>query len=114
MAANKKTAKKSVKKTPAHEYVLVRCRDAGVHAGYLVTQTAEHLVLMDARRIWHWTGAASQSELAVFGVSVEKTPQCKIACVVPRVQLRQSDVCEVTLCAAEGKAWLTGAPVWRA
>lgn len=113
MAAKKKTAKKTAK-PKALEYVIVRCTQAGVHAGYLVKQTKEHLTLIDSRRIWYWSGAASISEIAVHGLNPAKSSASKIAAKVPRIQLRQSDVCEVVLCCAEGKASVEGCHVWRA
>lgn len=34
------------------KYVIVRCRDAGVHAGYLESYTGRECVLTAARRLW--------------------------------------------------------------
>lgn len=112
MAAKKKSAKKSPKEP--QEYVIARCRDAGVHAGYLVSTSATHTVLRDARRIWYWTGAASLSEIAVYGLNPQKSQGSKIAAPVKSVRLRDSDICELTVCTDEGRASVTGAPVWRA
>lgn len=104
------TKKKAVKKAP---YVIVRCTQAGVHAGFLEKQTKDHLILRDARRIWYWNGAASISEIAVYGLNPNKTGS-KIAAVVPTTQLRQSDICEVNACTATGEASVRGAAEWRA
>ena len=84
--ATKKTVKKpSPKKTatpklprlaPASivgEYVIARCSAAGVHAGIVESTDAHHTVLRDARRIWYWTGAASLSEIAVYGLNPAKS-----------------------------------------
>src|SRR5512139_1391967 len=106
--------KKTNKKQTKREYVIVRCTQAGVHAGYLEKQTKEHVVLTDARRIWYWTGAASLSEIAVYGLNPAKSSASKIAAKVSRIQLRQSDACEVIACQPEGQASVEGAPVWRA
>lgn len=109
--------KKAPKKTPnkaSEEYVIVRCNNAGVHAGVLVKQTKEHLVLKDARRIWYWNGAASLSEIAVYGLNPAKSASSKIAAKVPRIQLRQSDVCEVIACLPAGRESVDGADEWRA
>ena len=111
MAAKKKTAKTAVKKG---EYVIARCRDAGVHAGYLVSTNASHTVLRDARRIWYWSGAASLSEIAVYGLNPAKSQASKIAAPVKSVRLRDSDVCELTVCTEDGRKSVEGAPVWRA
>lgn len=112
MATKKKTVKS--KKAMKQEYVIARCRDAGVHAGYLVSTNADHTVLRDARRIWYWTGAASLSEIAVYGLNPEKSSGSKIAAPVKSVRLRDADICELTVCTDEGRASVEGAAVWRA
>jgi hypothetical protein len=106
--------KKTVKRAPKQEYVIARCRDAGVHAGYLVSTNKSHTVLRDARRIWYWTGAASLSEIAVYGLNPAKSSASKIAAPVKSVRLRDSDICELTVCTDEGRASVEGAATWRA
>lgn len=111
MATKKKTANKKATKK---QYVIVRCSHAGVHAGYLLKQTATHVVLTDARRIWYWNGAASLSEIAVYGLNPAKMSANKIACRVSQIQLRQTDVCEIIACETDGQKSVESAPVWRA
>lgn len=111
MATKKKATKKPAKR---REYVIVRCTQAGVHAGYLEKQTREHVILSYSRRIWYWNGAATLSEIAVYGLNPAKAASSKIAAKVRRVQLRQSDVCEVLACEAEGQASIEGVATWRA
>src|SRR5512133_3357102 len=67
--AMKKRAKKTVSYDPKPgTYVIVRCRDAGVHAGeFIAHPAARTVVLKNSRRLWYWSGAASLSELAVYG-----------------------------------------------
>ena len=36
------------------KFVVVRCRDAGVHAGTLVSRSNRQCELTGARRLWHW------------------------------------------------------------
>jgi len=57
------------------KYVIVRTQNAGVFAGYLVSNTDTTATLTDSRRLWYWSGAASLSQLAVIGTS--KPTQCK-------------------------------------
>ena len=47
------------------EYCMVRTYSAGVFAGYVESRKGKEAVLRNARRIWHWAGAASLSQLAV-------------------------------------------------
>lgn len=39
------------------QYVIVRCRDAGVHAGVLESHQGRECVLTDSRRLWYWKPA---------------------------------------------------------
>ena len=36
------------------KYVIVRCRDAGVHAGVLEAASGREAVLNESRRLWYW------------------------------------------------------------
>lgn len=92
-------------------YVIVRGYGAGVHAGELHHfDGSPHVTLLHTRRIWRWEGAASLSELALYGSSAPKG--CKIAVELPRVEIL--DACEINYCGAEGELFLRTAYVWRA
>lgn len=98
-------------------YVILRCRDAGVHAGYLSSRPTEDrrtYILRDARRIWYWDGAATLSELAVYGPDPDKRGRCKFGVKVPTQELRESDVSEVVHCQPEGQKAIEEQPEWRA
>lgn len=89
-------------------YVIVRCRDAGVHAGEYVSHSGREVVLTDSRRIWYWDGAASLSEIAVHGCS--KPQNCKITLPVPKITL--TDACEIIECEIAGEAFLREVAAW--
>ena len=36
------------------KYVIVRCRDAGVHAGILKSRSDRQCELTESRRLWYW------------------------------------------------------------
>jgi len=92
------------------KYVIVRCRDAGVHAGEYVSHSGREVVLANSRRIWYWKGAASLSEIAVHGC---KYPElCKIAMVVPSITL--TEACEIIECLPEGEKFLREVKQWTA
>jgi len=99
--ATKKTAKKTAKKTK-NPYVITRGYRSGVHAGYLVSRD-DHgmIVLRHARRIWKWSGAASLSELAVYGA--KNREQCRFGAMVERQELQREDVSEIIHCCPEGQ-----------
>lgn len=109
MATKKKTAKKT-----APPYVIVRGRNAGVHAGYLVEHRYADgvVVLRDARRIWSWSGAASLSELAVYGA--KNAAQCRFGARIARQEIVGNDACELIHTQPAGQLMIESQPEWRA
>lgn len=103
-----KKAKK--KPTNKHPYVIVRCRDAGVHAGEYQGHEGREVRLKNARRIWFWSGAASLSELAVYGA--KNGDECKFSVLVDSITLLEA--CEIIHCRAAGEEMIRGLPPWRA
>lgn len=101
----KKIVKKKSLKKP---YVIVRTYSAGVFAGYLKSKKGQEVILENARRLWYWDGAASLSELSVYGIS--RPQNCKFPCEVPEVELLQS--IEILPCSDEAKKSIAGVPVW--
>ena len=55
--------------TDGRPYVIVRCRDAGVHAGYLVRKDEANGIaeLTRSRRLWRWHGRT------LTGLAIEGT-----------------------------------------
>lgn len=92
------------------KYVICRTYSAGVFAGYLESRIGQEVVMVKARRIWYWSGAASLSQLAMEGT---KEPLgCKFPCEVDRVELLQAiEILDVTDAAQKSIAEV---PVWRA
>ena len=92
------------------KYVIVRTYSAGVFAGYLKSREGREVVLINARRIWRWDGAASLSELAMKGTS--KPSECKFPCIVDRVELLEA--VEILDCTAISKKSIEEVPEWTA
>jgi len=70
------------------KYVIVRTYSAGVFAGYLKSRDGKEMIMLEARRLWYWSGAASLSQLSVDGV---KNPSnCKFPIAVDNVTLTES------------------------
>lgn len=89
-------------------YVIVRTYSAGVFAGELESRNGQEVVLLNARRLWYWDGAASLSEIAMHGVS--KPDECKFPCEVNRVELLQViEILDVTEKAREN---IKKVPIW--
>ena len=76
------------------KFVIVRCCDAGVHAGVLEMHEGRECVLSEARRLWYWKpadGAAFLSGVAVHGLH----PDSKLGEPI-RVHLTEN--CEIIEC----------------
>jgi hypothetical protein len=101
--------KKTIKKLP---YVIIRGYRAGVHAGELVSYTDGIVTLTNARRIWYWNGAASLSELAVYGAS--KPSECRFGASVAKHAIVGNDACEIIYCQPAGERMIRNQPEWRA
>lgn len=88
---------------PEGDYVIVRCRNAGVHAGYLGERKDGVLQLINSRRLWRWWSKFTLSGLATCGVLEGKESEVRFACVLPKIDLTVSDVCEVIYCTKESR-----------
>lgn len=89
-------------------YCIVRTYSAGVFAGFVESRNGQEVVVRQARRIWHWEGAASLSELAVNGTS--KPDKCKFPITVDKVELLQA--IEIITCTEESKKSIESVKIW--
>ena len=92
------------------EYCIIRTYSAGVFAGWIDRKAIgrEHTIF-NSRRIFHWEGAASLSQLANDGVSVPD--ECKFAQIVPKTDLKE--VIEVIPCTANARKSIKEVAVWQ-
>jgi hypothetical protein len=67
------------------KYVICRCYSAGVHAGELVSQQGDVVVLKNSRRLWNWRAKSgvALSGVAQFGLQ----SGCKIDVINPEIML---------------------------
>jgi len=104
-------AKKNYDPKPG-TYVIIRCHDAGVHAGEFVAHPADRtVVLKNSRRLWYWSGAASLSELAVYGA--KNVGACKFG-VLNTAPIQLLEACEIIVCQDAAKDMIVACPEWRA
>lgn len=83
------------------KYVIVRCRDAGVHAGVLEAHDGRECVLTEARRLWYWKPANKAAFLS--GVATEGLhATSKVGAPVPRIHLTEN--CEIAECTPAAEA----------
>ena len=72
--------------------VIIRCRDAGVHYGKLVSYSGRTVVLKKSRRMWEWCSATENtlSAVAKHGINPDRS---KIQCFLDKIILL--DACEI-------------------
>ena len=87
---------------------IVRTYSAGVFMGEVVKRKGQEVVLRNARRIWHWSGAASLSQLAMEGT--KEPGNCKFPCKVDKVELML--VVEILDMTDAAIASIESVPVW--
>ena len=86
------------------KYVIVRCHDAGVHAGILKSASGRSCSLTESRRLWYWkpaNGAAFLSGVACEGLS----DASKIGAPV---DIDLTENCEIILCTEKAKESIRG------
>jgi hypothetical protein len=79
-------------------YCIVRCRDAGVHAGFVSKHNGREVTLLKTRRLWRWHGK-TLSGLATEGTTDAK--QCKYADEIDEITVL--DACEIIPCSSVGQ-----------
>lgn len=80
-------------------YVLVRCRDAGVHAGVLESYNGRECVLTESRRLWYWkpTKGAFLSSVAEHGLQdCSKVGE-------PQARIHLTENCEIAQCSKKAE-----------
>lgn len=93
------------------KYVIVRTYAMGVFAGLLDPESTEtKKVLIGARRLWYWSGAASLSQLAVDGTSNPK--DCKFPTEVSRIELTSPQGFEILDVTDKARESIASVKVW--
>ena len=70
------------------KYYIVRCNRAGVFAGEIEERNGQEVTLRNCRRLWHWDGACSISELATNGT--KEPNNCKFTVTVDRLEVLEA------------------------
>jgi|SRR3990167_4973154 len=97
-------------KTEGMRYIICRAQNAGVFAGWLKSQNGQEVILLNARRLWYWSGAASLSQAAEEGFSNPNA--CKFPCEVSEVKLIQA--IELLNCTERARLSIKKVPIWKA
>ncbi len=104
----KKDSYAPAKKLDGLDYVIVRTYSAGCFAGYLESREGQEVVLLNARRLWYWDGAASLSQLSLEGV--KKPENCKFPQEVSKVELLQA--IEILPCSEKARLSIQNVFIW--
>ena len=88
------------------KYVIVRCKDAGVHAGVLESYQGRECTLTDSRRLWYWKVpigcSAFLSGVANHGLDNDS----KVGASVIRIILTEN--CEIIECTSAAENSIRG------
>ncbi len=102
-----------VPQTPENApFVIARCRNAGVHAGYMSSRKDGVIQLVGARRLWRWWSKATLSELALEGPLKAKENEQRYGAPI-KVDLTEADVCEVIYCSDQARIAILAIPEWK-
>lgn len=91
------------------KYCIVRTYSAGVFAGYVQSRKGKEAIILNARRIWYWDGAASLSQLAMEGTN--EPENCKFPQEVDSVEL--TEVVEVIPCTEKARLSIASVKIWK-
>lgn len=91
------------------EYSVVRTYSAGVFFGILKDRNGKEGTVLNARRVFYWSGAASLSQLSIDGTS--KPNDCKFPEAVSSVLL--TEIIEVLPLTKKAKQSLDGVKIWK-
>lgn len=94
--------------TDGMRYCIIRCKDAGVHAGWVKERAGREVVLVNSRRLWRWWGK-TLSGLAMEGTF--RPSDCKFAAEIPEIRLL--DACEIIPCTQKAIDSLRGVAPWK-
>lgn len=92
------------------KYVVVRTRDAGVHAGILKSRDGRSCELTESRRLWYWKVAdkgAFLSGVATLGLD----PASKVGAPIDVVL---TENCEIIACTQQAAQSIAQAPTYEA
>ena len=94
--------------TDGLKYCIIRCCNAGVHAGYVKERNGVEVTLLKTRRLWRWWGKT------LSGLSSEGTfapAKCKFSDEIAEIILL--DACEVIPCTVKAMESLKGVSPWK-
>jgi hypothetical protein len=105
----KDSVSKLVDKRDGMDYVMIRTYSAGVHCGWLKEKIGKEVTLLDAIRIWEWSGAASLSQLSQEGTN--DASNCKFG--VPMQEVTLTEAIEIIKMTETAKVSIQNVGSWK-
>ncbi len=90
--------------------VIVRTEKAGVFFCEIKERDGSEGVILNARRLYYWDGAATLSQMAVEGV--KKPKNCKFTITVPEMTIL--GIIEILPCSDKAVKSIEGVDEWKA
>lgn len=91
------------------KYYIVRGEKSGVFAGNIKERNGREVLMENVRRLWHWSGACSLSQLAQEG---SKNPMdCKFSVTVDEILVL--DAIEIDTCTNKAEKSIKGIREWK-
>lgn len=91
------------------KYVVVRTRDAGVHAGILASRNGRECELSESRRLWYWKVANNGAFLS--GVATQGLDHAASKVGAP-ITVLLTENCEIIACTDEAAQSIAQAPTY--
>jgi hypothetical protein len=91
------------------KYVVVRTRDAGVHAGVLKSRSARECELTESRRLWYWKVADNGAFLSGVATKGIDHRQSKVGAPI---DILLTENCEIIACSEEAAQSIAQAPTY--
>ena len=95
--------------TGGQPFVVVRCRGAGVHAGYLVSHDRDVVKLRSARRLWKWQVPANAPAF-LSGVATDGLDHSGSKVGAP-IDVTLIGACELIVATANAVVSINSAPI---
>jgi len=105
----RKDDKQMAQSTDELTYAIIRTYSAGCFAGYIKKRVGKEGTILNARRLWYWSGASSLSQLAMEGV--KEPSNCKFPCEVKELIL--TEIIEVIPATKEAQESINSVPIWK-
>lgn len=91
------------------QYYIFRGDRSGVFFGKMGKREGREVEILEARNLWHWSGANSLSDIAANGVTTPSA--CRFTITVSSIILL--DCIEIIPCTEDATECIKGVKVWR-